>query len=44
MTGAINMLVDISDRKKAEETQQLLINELNHRVKNTIDRCLYGLP
>jgi PAS domain S-box-containing protein len=36
MTGAINMLIDISDRKKAEETHQLLINELNHRVKNTL--------
>lgn len=36
MTGAINMLVDISDRKQAEDTKQLLINELNHRVKNTL--------
>lgn len=36
MTGAINMLVDIRERKKAEETQSLLIDELNHRVKNTL--------
>lgn len=34
--GAVNMLVDISERKYAEERRQLLINELNHRVKNTL--------
>jgi signal transduction histidine kinase/CheY-like chemotaxis protein len=27
---------DITDRKQAEETQILLVNELNHRVKNTL--------
>ena len=27
---------DISDRKRAEENQQLLVRELNHRVKNTL--------
>nr|WP_295373644.1 HWE histidine kinase domain-containing protein [uncultured Sphingosinicella sp.] len=27
---------DIHERKRAEERQQLLINELNHRVKNTL--------
>lgn len=36
LIGAINMLVDITERKKAEQTQALLINELNHRVKNTL--------
>ncbi|MFC7399990.1 PAS domain S-box protein [Chelatococcus sp. GCM10030263] len=36
MTGAINMLVDISHRKEAERQQKLLIDELNHRVKNTL--------
>ncbi|MBI2260069.1 MAG: PAS domain S-box protein [Caulobacterales bacterium] len=36
LTGGINMLVDISERKKAEEHQLLMINELNHRVKNTL--------
>lgn len=36
MVGAINMLVDITDRKRAEEDQQALIHELNHRVKNTL--------
>lgn len=36
LVGAINMLVDITERKKAEETQELLLNELNHRVKNTL--------
>jgi PAS domain S-box-containing protein len=32
----IRVVRDISDRKRAEEHQQLLINELNHRVKNTL--------
>jgi PAS domain S-box-containing protein len=36
LTGAINMLVDITDRKDAERQQKLLIDELNHRVKNTL--------
>jgi len=30
------MLIDISERKRAEEHQKLLIDELNHRVKNTL--------
>lgn len=34
--GAVNMLVDISERKRAEERQRLLLDELNHRVKNTL--------
>ena len=34
--GAVNMLIDITERKQAEETQRLLIGELNHRVKNTL--------
>jgi PAS domain S-box-containing protein len=36
LVGAINMLVDITERKKAEERQKVLIDELNHRVKNTL--------
>jgi two-component sensor histidine kinase len=36
LAGAVNMLVDISERKKAERDQRLLINELNHRVSNTL--------
>jgi PAS domain S-box-containing protein len=36
LVGAINMLVDISDRKDAEARQKVLIDELNHRVKNTL--------
>jgi PAS domain S-box-containing protein len=27
---------DVTERKRSEERQQLLINELNHRVKNTL--------
>ena len=34
--GAINMLVDISERKEAETQQRLLLRELNHRVKNNM--------
>jgi PAS domain S-box-containing protein len=36
LTGAVNMLVDITERKHAEEQRALLINELYHRVKNTL--------
>jgi PAS domain S-box-containing protein len=36
LTGAVNMLVDISERKQAEARQEVLIQELNHRVKNTL--------
>jgi len=36
LIGAINMLVDITDRKEAELRQKTLIDELNHRVKNTL--------
>ncbi|MXQ11488.1 PAS domain-containing sensor histidine kinase [Microvirga makkahensis] len=36
VVGAINMLVDITERKRAEEHQRVLIDELNHRVKNTL--------
>jgi PAS domain S-box-containing protein len=36
LVGAINMLVDITDRKDAEARQRVLIDELNHRVKNTL--------
>ncbi|WP_052954638.1 sensor histidine kinase [Microvirga vignae] len=32
----IRVLRDISARKRAEESRNLLINELNHRVKNTL--------
>ncbi len=32
----IRVVRDISERKKAEEHQRLLVNELNHRVKNTL--------
>jgi PAS domain S-box-containing protein len=36
LLGAVNMLVDISERKKAEERQMLLLRELAHRVNNTL--------
>jgi PAS domain S-box-containing protein len=29
-------ILDVSERRRAEETQKLLIGELNHRVKNTL--------
>jgi PAS domain S-box-containing protein len=34
--GYIGSVIDITERKRAEQTQQLLLNELNHRVKNTL--------
>ena len=36
LLGAVNMLVDITERKQAEERQALLVRELAHRVKNTL--------
>ncbi|NEJ73413.1 PAS domain S-box protein [Rhizobium phaseoli] len=36
LIGAINMLVDITERKQSENRQRILIDELNHRVKNTL--------
>jgi PAS domain S-box-containing protein len=34
--GYVGMAQDITEERQAEERQQLLINELNHRVKNTL--------
>ncbi|HUI96524.1 MAG TPA: PAS domain S-box protein [Xanthobacteraceae bacterium] len=36
VVGAINMLVDVSERKQAETQQRILLNELNHRIKNNM--------
>jgi PAS domain S-box-containing protein len=36
LVGAVNMLVDITHRKREEERQALLVRELHHRVKNTL--------
>jgi PAS domain S-box-containing protein len=36
LVGAVNMLVDITERKRAEEQQSLLVRELHHRVRNTL--------
>jgi two-component system, chemotaxis family, CheB/CheR fusion protein len=36
VTGAINCFYDITERKRAEQRQSLLVDELNHRVKNTL--------
>lgn len=42
LVGAVNMLVDVSERKEAEANQRLLLDELNHRVKNNM-QMLQGL-
>ena len=34
--GAVNVLIDISERKRGEERQRALMSVLNHRVKNTL--------
>lgn len=34
LQGAVCNVVDISERKRAEDAQKLLMRELNHRVKN----------
>jgi PAS domain S-box-containing protein len=36
LLGAVNMLVDITERKRAEDQQALLIRELHHRVQNML--------
>jgi PAS domain S-box-containing protein len=36
LSGITGVVQDITDRKHAEERQQLLIRELHHRVKNTL--------
>jgi two-component sensor histidine kinase len=36
ITGSVAIGIDISERKRNDERQKLLINELNHRVKNTL--------
>jgi PAS domain S-box-containing protein len=42
LVGAVNMLVDISERKNSETQQRVLLDELNHRVKNNM-QMLHGL-
>jgi PAS domain S-box-containing protein len=32
----VSFFLDLTERKQAEERQKLLLNELNHRVKNTL--------
>jgi two-component sensor histidine kinase len=34
--GFVGLAMDITEARRAEEHQRLLINELNHRVKNTL--------
>jgi PAS domain S-box-containing protein len=36
MIGAVNMLIDLTEQKRATAQQRGLIDELNHRVKNTL--------
>jgi two-component sensor histidine kinase len=36
LVGAVNMLVDVTDRKRAKNQQELLVRELHHRVKNML--------
>ncbi len=34
--GDVGSILDITERKRSEEVRALLVNELNHRVKNTL--------
>jgi PAS domain S-box-containing protein len=36
LVGAVNMLVDITERKRAEAEQHMLVREVHHRVRNTL--------
>jgi PAS domain S-box-containing protein len=42
LVGAVNMLVDLTERKQSESRQIMLLNELNHRIKNNL-QMLYSL-
>lgn len=36
ITGIVGISIDITERKRAEDKLRLMVNELNHRVKNTL--------
>jgi PAS domain S-box-containing protein len=36
LVGAVNMLVDLTERRESESRQIMLLNELNHRIKNNL--------
>lgn len=36
LVGAVAVALDVTERKRADDQRRLLINELNHRVKNTL--------
>ena len=36
LIGAVNMMLDITERKRVEDAQMLLMRELHHRVRNTL--------
>jgi two-component sensor histidine kinase/PAS domain-containing protein len=36
LQGAVCAAVDVTERKRQEQHRELLVNELNHRVKNTL--------
>lgn len=36
LVGAVNMMIDITEQKRAEQRQHLMVRELHHRVKNTL--------
>ena len=36
IVGAVSVSLDITERKQSEEQRRMLMNELNHRVKNTL--------
>ena len=42
LVGAVNMLIDVSERKDAEARQRQLFAELNHRIKNNM-QLLHGM-
>src|SRR6185295_15640330 len=40
LIGAVNVLIDLSEQKRAEADQAGLVRELNHRVKNNMQMLL----
>jgi PAS domain S-box-containing protein len=36
LVGGVNMLIDLTERKRAESEQMMLMREVHHRVRNTL--------
>jgi signal transduction histidine kinase len=44
LQGAVCAAADVTERHRYEDHLKLLLNELNHRVKNTLRSCSRSPP